>query len=123
MATFPDSMSEEKWSKEEKENLGKGVKQQFQGMLLQRSVELFRFVSWSVHDAYNGNMWAFYAYVMHIQPYLNFKKTVMAWSGVLITLTMVSSSLLFCFRSFHCKKLNRIDEHNKSLDLKWSYLS
>ncbi|XP_075503533.1 uncharacterized protein LOC142540937 isoform X2 [Primulina tabacum] len=53
MTTFPDSMSGEKWSKEEKENLGKGVKQQFQGMLLQRSVELFSCVDGSSGDANN----------------------------------------------------------------------
>lgn len=40
LATFAVSVSREKWSKEERENLVKGVKQQFQGMLLQRSVDL-----------------------------------------------------------------------------------
>ncbi|KAG8388014.1 hypothetical protein BUALT_Bualt02G0081200 [Buddleja alternifolia] len=39
LATFPVSVCRQKWSKEEKENLMKGVKQQFQGMLLQRSVD------------------------------------------------------------------------------------
>ncbi|GFP86225.1 myb-like protein l [Phtheirospermum japonicum] len=40
MTTFAVNVSREKWSKEEKENLVKGVKQQFQEMLLQRSVDL-----------------------------------------------------------------------------------
>ncbi|KAK6127648.1 hypothetical protein DH2020_038627 [Rehmannia glutinosa] len=40
LATFAVNVSREKWSKEERENLVKGVKQQFQGMLLQRSVDL-----------------------------------------------------------------------------------
>ncbi|KAL8056673.1 hypothetical protein ABFX02_04G134400 [Erythranthe guttata] len=40
LKTFAVSVSREKWSKEESENLVKGVKQQFQGMLLQRSVDL-----------------------------------------------------------------------------------
>ncbi|KAI3463736.1 hypothetical protein Pfo_020399 [Paulownia fortunei] len=40
LATFAVSVSTENWSKEERENLVKGVKQQFQGMLLQRSVDL-----------------------------------------------------------------------------------
>ncbi|XP_073296754.1 uncharacterized protein [Primulina huaijiensis] len=53
MATLPDSMSGEKWSKEEKENLGKGVKQQFQGILLQRSVELFSCIDGSSGDSNN----------------------------------------------------------------------
>ncbi|XP_073136972.1 uncharacterized protein [Henckelia pumila] len=53
MATFPDPMSGEKWSNEEKENLGKGVKQQFQGMLLQRSVELFSCLDESSGDSNN----------------------------------------------------------------------
>lgn len=53
MGTFPDSVSGEKWSKEEKENLGKGVKQQFQGMLLQRSVEMFSCIDGSSGDSNN----------------------------------------------------------------------
>ncbi|KAA8542784.1 hypothetical protein F0562_023936 [Nyssa sinensis] len=36
---FPLSLSREKWSKEEKENLAKGIKQQFQELLLQKSVD------------------------------------------------------------------------------------
>ncbi|KAL0425344.1 UNVERIFIED_CONTAM: Myb-like protein L [Sesamum radiatum] len=40
LATFAVSVSRVKWSKEESENLVKGVRQQFQGMLLQRSVDL-----------------------------------------------------------------------------------
>ncbi|XP_016461325.1 uncharacterized protein LOC107784678 isoform X2 [Nicotiana tabacum] len=37
---FAVSLSRKEWSKEERENLAKGVKQQFQEMLLQRSVDL-----------------------------------------------------------------------------------
>ncbi|KAL6518141.1 hypothetical protein OROMI_033842 [Orobanche minor] len=40
LATFALNVSRGKWSTEEKENLVKGVKQQFQEMLLQRSVDL-----------------------------------------------------------------------------------
>ncbi|PIN22504.1 hypothetical protein CDL12_04778 [Handroanthus impetiginosus] len=40
LATFAVSVSHEKWSDVERENLVKGVKQQFQEMLLQRSVDL-----------------------------------------------------------------------------------
>ncbi|KAL8478676.1 hypothetical protein ACS0TY_030526 [Phlomoides rotata] len=40
MTTFAVPVIREKWSKEEKENLVKGVKQQFQRMLLQRSIDL-----------------------------------------------------------------------------------
>lgn len=37
---FPVFLGREKWTNEEKENLAKGVKQQFQEMLLQRSLDL-----------------------------------------------------------------------------------
>ncbi|KAL3818630.1 hypothetical protein ACJIZ3_004535 [Penstemon smallii] len=53
LATFPVSASQEKWSKEEKENLVKGVKQQFQGMLLQRSVDLLSDTEGSSEDSTN----------------------------------------------------------------------
>ncbi|XP_057770505.1 uncharacterized protein LOC130990303 isoform X2 [Salvia miltiorrhiza] len=39
LATFSIPFNKEKWSKEERENLLKGVKQQFQEMLLQQSVD------------------------------------------------------------------------------------
>lgn len=42
---FAVSLSRKEWSKEERENLAKGVKQQFQEMLLQRSVDLLRYIS------------------------------------------------------------------------------
>ncbi|XP_057459371.1 uncharacterized protein LOC130750003 isoform X1 [Actinidia eriantha] len=37
---FPISLNREKWSDEESENLAKGIKQQFQELLLQKSVDL-----------------------------------------------------------------------------------
>lgn len=40
LATFAIPIKKEQWSKEERKNLVKGVKQQFQEMLLQRSVDL-----------------------------------------------------------------------------------
>lgn len=40
LTQFAVSLSRKDWSKEESENLAKGVKQQFQEMLLQRSVNL-----------------------------------------------------------------------------------
>ncbi|GER32404.1 myb domain protein 4r1 [Striga asiatica] len=40
LTTFAINVTRENWSKEEKENLIKGVKQQFQEMLLQQSVDL-----------------------------------------------------------------------------------
>lgn len=39
LATFAIPSNKERWSKEERENLVKGVKQQFQEMLLQRSID------------------------------------------------------------------------------------
>lgn len=42
---FAVSLSRKEWSKEESENLVKGLKQQFQEMLLQRSVNLLRYIS------------------------------------------------------------------------------
>lgn len=41
---FPVFLGREKWTNEEKENLAKGVKQQFQEMLLQRSLDLVRYI-------------------------------------------------------------------------------
>ncbi|KAF8390043.1 hypothetical protein HHK36_024564 [Tetracentron sinense] len=40
LTKFPLSLSRQHWSKSEQENLGKGIKQQFQEMLLQKSVNL-----------------------------------------------------------------------------------
>lgn len=37
---FPVSVNQERWSKEERENLLKGVKQQFQETMLQRAIDL-----------------------------------------------------------------------------------
>lgn len=42
LKTFCIPFNKEKWSKEEMSNLVKGVKQQFQEMLLQQSVDLLR---------------------------------------------------------------------------------
>ncbi|CAK9138030.1 unnamed protein product [Ilex paraguariensis] len=44
LTRFPLSLNRERWTKEEKENLAKGIKQQFQEMLLQKSVDLLRYV-------------------------------------------------------------------------------
>lgn len=43
LETFCIPFNKEKWSKEEMSNLVKGVKQQFQEMLLQQSVDLLRY--------------------------------------------------------------------------------
>lgn len=40
---FPISLNREKWSHEERENLAKGIKQQFQELLFQKSVDLIRY--------------------------------------------------------------------------------
>ena len=48
---FPVSVIRNKWSKEEREKLSNGVKQQFQKMLLQRSVDLPRYLFYYVQDA------------------------------------------------------------------------
>lgn len=42
MATLAVPVVRDKWSNEERENLSKGVKQQFQNTLLQRSIDLLR---------------------------------------------------------------------------------
>ncbi|KAL3529204.1 hypothetical protein ACH5RR_008526 [Cinchona calisaya] len=47
---FPVFVTRNKWSKEEQENLANGVKQQFQKMLLQRSVDLLSDVDGSFED-------------------------------------------------------------------------
>lgn len=41
---FPSFLDKESWTNEEKENLAKGVKQQFQEMLLQRSLDFVRYL-------------------------------------------------------------------------------
>lgn len=41
---FPISLNKKKWTEAEKENLGKGIRQQFQEMVLQFSVDQFRYV-------------------------------------------------------------------------------
>ena len=43
LTTFPLSLDRKKWSKAERENLGKGIRQQFQEMVLQISVDQFRY--------------------------------------------------------------------------------
>lgn len=42
LTRFPLSLQRSKWSEVEKENLGKGIKQQFQETLLQISLDRFR---------------------------------------------------------------------------------
>ncbi|KAE9461286.1 hypothetical protein C3L33_06807, partial [Rhododendron williamsianum] len=48
---FPISLNREKWSHEERENLAKGIKQQFQELLLQKSVDLISDVEGSSGDS------------------------------------------------------------------------
>lgn len=43
LTKFPRSINREKWSETERGNLQKGIKQQFQEMLLQKSVTFFRY--------------------------------------------------------------------------------
>ncbi|RVX17984.1 hypothetical protein CK203_004306 [Vitis vinifera] len=43
LTEFPLSFTQAKWSKLEMQNLVKGIKQQFQEMLLQKSVDMFRY--------------------------------------------------------------------------------
>lgn len=43
LTNFPLSLDQKKWSKAERENLGKGIRQQFQEMVLQISVDQFRY--------------------------------------------------------------------------------
>lgn len=43
LTNFPLSLDRKKWSKEERENLGKGIRQQFQEMVLQMSVDRSRY--------------------------------------------------------------------------------
>lgn len=44
LTKFPVSLSRQRWSKVEKENLAKGIKQQFQEVLLQKSMEQYRYI-------------------------------------------------------------------------------
>ncbi|XP_058199967.1 uncharacterized protein LOC131314974 [Rhododendron vialii] len=48
---FPISLNHEKWSHEERENLAKGIKQQFQELLLHKSVDLISDVEGSSGDS------------------------------------------------------------------------
>ncbi|GMQ11457.1 hypothetical protein CsSME_00054095 [Camellia sinensis var. sinensis] len=51
LTKFPISLSREKWSDEERTNLAKGIKQQLQELLFQKSVDLISDVEGSIEDS------------------------------------------------------------------------
>ncbi|KAI8032483.1 DNA topoisomerase 2 [Camellia lanceoleosa] len=51
LTKFPISLSREKWSVEERTNLAKGIKQQLQELLFQKSVDLMSNVEGSIEDS------------------------------------------------------------------------
>lgn len=57
MATFSIPCNKEKWSKEERENLLKGVKQQFQEILLQQCVDRLKYDFTCSVNIYYTNDW------------------------------------------------------------------
>uniref|UniRef100_A0A6N2KS50 Uncharacterized protein n=1 Tax=Salix viminalis TaxID=40686 RepID=A0A6N2KS50_SALVM len=45
LTNFPLALNRKKWTETEKENLGKGIRQQYQEMVLQLSMDQFRRIS------------------------------------------------------------------------------
>lgn len=77
METFSIPCNKEKWSKEERENLLKGVKQQFQEMLLQQCVDRLKY-DFSCSVIFTIRITGLYVYLACIHA------GVVAWSYSLV---------------------------------------